>query len=81
MSTIYWDIDMHHSVDPQRVYGHNDHPLSQRNDDGEFLEGADGIVAVITQQLTKTQQCSQGLQFEARNGSKIILFTCNYRGY
>jgi hypothetical protein len=47
---------------PYKVYGHNDRPASQWNDDSEFSEDADGIVASVPQQLIKIQQSSQILR-------------------
>jgi hypothetical protein len=46
---------MRFSHSRQKVYGHNDRPASQRSDDREFSEDADGIVASVPQQPMKIQ--------------------------
>jgi hypothetical protein len=47
---------------PHKVYAHNDRPASQWNNDMEFSEDADGIVAPVPQRLIKIQQYSRVLK-------------------
>jgi hypothetical protein len=66
---------------PQKIYGHNDRPASQRNDEREFSEDADGIVASVPQQLMRIQQYSRVLRLHTIGWCENNPLPCSYAGH
>jgi hypothetical protein len=72
ISTIKCDTAAFRSLGPRKVGAHKDHPTNQRNNNEEFSENVNDVVASVRQQLMKNNHLLRDYDYTHPLDTKLI---------